>query len=258
MSGSAGVMALVLAETVAGGVVFLWATPLWREVKRGFFKVTGTVLLVLAVATRYSVAAALVDGSRAGSWSLRLSTALAVATAAWVGCLFARRETAARAVGAASVPLSVATLAAMAATAEGSYAVALLQLLAGAAFLGAVMDGLLLGHWYLTDRGLGRRPINRTTNFLIVAVALEGLAVMLGGFGPTQDTAAFNPILTSAGLASWIALGMVGTTALIAFLIRTTLRGERSSAVQAATGFFYLAVITAFTAELAAKVRFLP
>jgi hypothetical protein len=258
MSGSAGVMALVLAETVAGGVAFLWATPLWREVKRGFFKVTGTVLFVLAVATIYSIATALVHGSRAGSWSLRLTTALAIAIAAWVGCLFARREPAARAIGVATAPLSIAALAAMAATAEGSYAVALLQLLAGAAFLGAVMDGLLLGHWYLTDRGLGRTPINRTTNFLIIAVALEGLAVILGGFGPTQATADFNPILTSAGLASWIALGMVGTTALIAFLIRATLRGERSSAVQAATGFFYLAVITAFTAELAAKVRFLP
>ena len=40
--------------------------------------------------------------------------------------------------------------------------------------------------------------------------------------------------------------------------IALTLRGTRPSAVQSATGFFYLAVITAFTAELAAKVRFLP
>jgi hypothetical protein len=65
-------------------------------------------------------------------------------------------------------------------------------------------------------------------------------------------------LLTAAGLAPWIALGMVGTTALIAVLIRAALRGERASAVQAATGFFYLAVITAVTAEFAAKVRFLP
>jgi hypothetical protein len=41
-------------------------------------------------------------------------------------------------------------------------------------------------------------------------------------------------------------------------MIRLTLRGPRSSAVQAATGFFYLAVITALTAEFAAKVGFLP
>jgi hypothetical protein len=120
------------------------------------------------------------------------------------------------------------------------------------------MDGLLLGHWYLTDRGLSRTPINRYTTFLIVAVVLEAAAVIAGGFGPTTDSSSFNPLLTSAGLASWIALGMIGTTALIAVLIRAALRGTRSSAVQAATGFFYLAVITALTAELAAKVRFLP
>jgi len=128
----------------------------------------------------------------------------------------------------------------------------------GAAFLGAVMSGLLLGHWYLTDRGLTRTPINRTTNLLLAGVVLEAFALLLGGFGPTPASSEFNPLLTSAGLASWIALGMVAATALIGVMIRITLRGPRSSAVQAATGFFYLAVITAMTAEFAAKVRFLP
>ena len=91
-----------------------------------------------------------------------------------------------------------------------------------------------------------------------VGVVLEAAALILGGFGPGGVSSDFNPLLTSAGLASWIALGMVGATALIAVMIRLTLRGARSSAVQAATGFFYLAVITAMTAEFAAKVRFLP
>ena len=50
---------------------------------------------------------------------------------------------------------------------------------------------------------------------------------------------------------------MVGTTALIAALTRAALKGERASAVQSATGFYYLAVVTAFTAELAVKTRFL-
>ncbi len=258
MNGPAGVTALVLAETVAGGIALLFLTPLWDEVKRGFFKVTGTVLLVLAVSTRLSVSAALVEGSSAGRWSLGLSTALAIATALWLVLLFAGRSSAARVVGVATAPLAAAVLMAMAGTAEGPYAVALLQLLAGSAFLGAVMDGLLLGHWYLTDRRLPRAPINRFTNFLLTAVALEALAVLTGGFGPTEATSDFNPLLTSAGLASWIAIGMVIATALIAVLIRAALKGQRPSAVQAATGFFYLAVITALTAEFAAKVRFLP
>jgi hypothetical protein len=146
----------------------------------------------------------------------------------------------------------------LASTSDESPVVSLLQLLAGAAFLGAVLDGLLLGHWYLTDRGLSRGPINLFAAALIVAVGLEGAAVIAGGFGPVQASAAFNPLLTRAGLASWVAIGMVATTALIAVMIRLTLKGPRPTAVQAATGFFYLAVITAFAGELAAKVRFLP
>lgn len=258
MRGPAGVSALVLAEVVAGCLWLLFLTPLWNEVRRGFFTLTGSILVVLASATWYSASVGLVEGDDAGTWSVRLAATLTVVIAAWVLLMFLRQQAAARVLGMASVPVSFATLAAMAGTAEGPYVVALLQLLAGAVFLGAVMDGLLLGHWYLTDRGLTRTPINRFTMALIVAVGLEAAALVLGGFGPTENTSDFNPLLTSAGLASWIALGMVATTALIAFLIRAALKGQRSSAVQAATGFFYLAVITALTAEFAAKVRFLP
>ncbi|HZP91031.1 MAG TPA: hypothetical protein VFC04_08560 [Actinomycetota bacterium] len=258
MRGPAGVTAIVLAELAAGGLVVLFLTPLWNEVKRGFFKLTGVVILVLALAAWRSAAVGRAPGSSAGSWSVVLTEALGGLTLAWVLLLFARRDVAARWLGVASTPLSVAVLAAMAGTAEGSPVVGFLQLVAGAAFLGAVMDGLLLGHWYLTDRGLSRTPINRTATLLLVAVALEAAAVLAGGFGPTRASSEFNPLLTSAGLASWIALGMVGATALIATLIRASLRGTRASAVQAATGFFYLAVITALTAEFAAKVRFLP
>ncbi|MGQ0669647.1 MAG: hypothetical protein ACT4PO_08250 [Actinomycetota bacterium] len=258
MRGPAGVTALVLGEAVAGAAACLFLTPLWGEVKRGFFKLTGVVLLVLAAAAWSSVAAGLVEGSDGGLLALRLSGALAALTLVWVLLLFFRREAPARLLGVVSVALSAGMLAPMAAATEGSSVVGFLQLLAGAAFLGAVIDGLLLGHWYLTDRGLTRAPINRFALFLIAAVALEAAAVVAGGFEPTAPSPDINPLLTSAGLASWIALGMVGATGLIAVLIRQTLKGARASAVQAATGFFYLAVITALTAEFAAKVRFLP
>ena len=106
-----------------------------------------------------------------------------------------------------------------------------------------MIDGLLLGHWYLTDRGLTRKPINRMTVLLFVGVGLEAAALLLGGFGPTE---ALDRSSTRSshrpGLASWIALGMVAATGLIAVMIQATLKGTRSSAVQSATGFFYLAV----------------
>lgn len=257
MSGPAGVTALVLAETVAGGLALVFVTPLWNEVRRGFFVLTCSILALFSAAVWGSVSAGRVTGDDAGTWSLRLAFALTFVLLAVVVLLLVRRWTWARFVGYAAAPLAVGMLGAMAGTADGSWLIAFLQLLAGAAFLGAVLDGLLLGHWYLTDRGLTRTPINRYTNLLLVGVALEASALVLGGFGPTEATPEFNPLLTSAGLASWIALGMVAATALIGVMIRITLRGPRASAVQAATGFFYLAVITATTAEFAAKVGFL-
>jgi hypothetical protein len=100
------------------------------------------------------------------------------------------------------------------------------------------------------------------TWILVGAVALELAAVLAGGFQPTNRTVAatnsLNPLLSIAGSATLIAIGMVACTGVIAVFIRLTLRGARPTAVQSATGFFYLAVITAFTAELAAKIRFLP
>jgi len=127
-------------------------------------------------------------------------------------------------VGIASVPVSAAMLAAMP-NRRGAYVVALLQLLAGAVFLGAVMDGLLLGHWYLTDRGLTVRdqPLHDGPDRRGRARAA---ALVLGGFGPSVDNTDFNPLLTSAGLASVDRARMVGTTALIAFLIRAALKGS--------------------------------
>ncbi len=258
MTGSAGVMSLVLGQTVAGSAALLWCSPLWSEVRRGYFTLTGVVLLPLAFAWWRSTSAGLVMGNDAGLWALRLAAASTLLALAWTALMLAKCPVAARAVGIASVPAAAAGLVALAGTARQSEAVALFQLVAGAAFLGAVLDGLLLGHWYLTDRGLSRTPINRSTVAMLGAVGVEVVAVVSAGFGGVGSSRDINPLLTAGALAPWIALGMVGTTALIAVLVKATLKGTRASAVQSATGFFYLAVVTAFTAEVAVKVRFLP
>ena len=261
MNGSAGVMAVVLAQTVAGSATLLWATPLWSEVKRGFFTLTGSILLVLAVLTWFTAASGRLEADPAGDWIVRLAVINAVVTAMWLVLLFARKHAVARVVGIVGAATAIAVLVPMAVAARQDAAVAMFQLLAGAWFLGAVVDGLLLGHWYLTDRGLTRVPINRYTNVLLGGVVAEALAVLLafltGGFENVSASATpFNPLTVQ--LAGWIALGMVGATALVAIFVRLTLKGERASAVQAATGFFYLAVMTAFIAEVAVKTQYLP
>jgi hypothetical protein len=235
VTGVAGVMALVLAEAIAGSSVFLWVSPLWDEVKRGFFKLLGVILAIVAALTWLSVDAALVDRF-ASADGLRTATLVAGGlTVLWTALLFLRQPAASRVVGLLSIPAWLAVL----------------------AFMGGATDGLLLGHWYLTDRRLTRESINRITVILLVSVPLAGVAVVTAGFSGVESGTAINPLLTVGALAPWIALGMVAATGLIAVLVKAALRGDRASAVQSATGFYYLAVVTAFTAEVAVKTRFL-
>jgi hypothetical protein len=259
VTGFAGVFALILAETVAGGSVLTWATPLWNETKRSFFSWWTVIMLLLFtwptwLATRSAAIPGDADAHRAVQFALGTAVALTIATV----LLLARRKTAGRVVAIVATVLSVATLVAMAPTGRQSVAICLFQLQAGAAFLGSAYSALFLGHWYLTDRKLTRTPINRFTTVLIVATVVEGAAIATGGFSGSASSQAFNPLLTSGGLAPWIAIGMTAATSLIAVMARAALKGERAAAVQSATGFFYLSLVTAFTAEVAVKTRFFP
>ena len=257
MTGVAGVMALVLAEALAGATLFLWVSPLWDEVKRGFFKLLGVILTVVAVLTWLSVEAAVVAPFASGDALRAPTAAAAIATALWTVLLFARQQAAARVIGFLSVPAWLLVFVWMGGAGRQAYPLALFQLAAGAALLGSATDGLLLGHWYLTDRKLPRGPIDRMTTILLVSVALAAVSVISAGFSGVESSISVNPLLTAGALAPWIALGMVAATAMIAVLVKAALRGERPSAVQSATGFYYLAVVTAFTAEVAVKTRFL-
>jgi hypothetical protein len=257
VTGAAGYMALVLAEAVAGSLAFLWLSQLWNEVKRGFFTLTTGIVLVLGAGSWLSTRAAQIPGDGAGRWSATFALATAAAAGFSFLLMLVKRHLSARVAGFVGVVVAIATLVAMAGAGRQSFPIALFQLLAGAAFLGSITIGLLLGHWYLTDRGLPRQPIDRLTTAMLVAVVLEAIAIVTSGFGGVESSASLNPLLTAGALAPWIALGMVVATLLIALLTRAALRGQRASAVQSATGFYYLAVVTAFTAEVAVKTRFL-
>jgi hypothetical protein len=257
VNGPAGVMALVLAETVAGSCAFTWIGPLWHETRRSYFAIHGVILaLLFAGPAWWAAASGQIDDD--GRLAARLALVAFAVVALSAVLLLARAQTAGRIAGLASVPASIAALVAMAGTSRQSFDVALLQLVAGSAFLGTVYVGLFLGHWYLTDRKLGRGPIQRVTNATLAAACLEIAAVATGGFSGTASSQAFNPLLTAGALAPWIAIGMAGSTLLIAIIVKAALRGQRATAVQSATGFYYLAVVTAFTAEIAVKTRFLP
>jgi hypothetical protein len=262
MEGPSATTALVLAEAATGGTALLWLGGLWGSAKRGFFVLTGASLLALALLSTLAAASTISPETHSKIEGLTLiaSCLFAGLLGLALTALILRIDGVGRVLGWLAIPAGLVVLALFAEVSGEvrGFASSLMQLLAGAAFLGAVLDGLLLGHWYLTDRRLPREHIRRFSTVLLVAVGIEVVALLLLGLtGEPADSAGFSVILGVSGLTTWLAVGMAGCTGLIAFLIRASLRGESSRAVQGATGFFYLAVITAFTAEMAAKVGFL-
>jgi hypothetical protein len=257
MDGPSGVMALVLAETAVGGLFVLWTTPTWGVLRIGFFKLTGAVLTTCALLALLSASGPLRaarggEGHRVALWLL---AAFAASLVAWQVLTWFRAAGAGRVVGFAGVPLGVAALITLSTLPEAAHStwIGVVQLLVGALFLGAVVDGLLLGHWYLVDKRASREPLKRMAIFLLAGSVVAIVASILGGGGGGSTNPNFSPLLGAGTLTVALAVGLAALCVMIAFFIRAMVKED---SIQAATGFFYLAVIMALAAEFASKVRF--
>jgi hypothetical protein len=256
MDGPAGVMALVLAETAVGGLFVLWVSPTWGALRAGFFKLTGSVLAACAV-LGWLAARAPLRASTGGAHDLALwlLAIFAAGVVLWQVLTWFGASNAGRVVGIAAVPAGVAALIALASLPDAAHstAVGVVQLLTGALFLGAVVDGLLLGHWYLVDKRASREPLRRMTQLVLGGSAAAIVATIIGGGGGGSTNPNFSPLLGAGSLTVALAIGLAALCVMIAFFIRALVKED---SIQAATGFFYLAVIMALAAEFASKVRF--
>ncbi len=274
MSGPLGVMAVVLLETAVGGAVMLWGGGVYGKVRRGFFLLTGVTLAVCAWGA-WSVTGSAIDEARllverdaaaagetavrvagdAGEralWGLAVFAALLVL---WLVLMLIRDNAVARAVGLLTTAAGVVALV-LFGMARAQPLLAVAELALGAVFLGSTMYGLLLGHWYLVERRLEKRYMERSSYFYIAGVVAAAGAVALSALNPAPELSSVtSPLLSIPGFSLLLGAGLVGVCALIAgFVWKLAAEGGRS--IQAATGMFYLAVIMAFSAELAAKFRF--
>jgi hypothetical protein len=135
--------------------------------------------------------------------------------------------------------------------AGGPVALAAARLLVGAAFLGSITDAMLLGHWYLVQPGLKRDALKDLVRWTAIVWPLE-IAVFLW---PTGIVQVFNGTIDDGydGILGWIwIMCAVTTIGLIAFTW-AALRERYYSAVMAATGLLYLAILTAFGTDLIAR-----
>lgn len=133
----------------------------------------------------------------------------------------------------------------------GTLTVALLRTLIGAAFIGAISDGMLLGHWYLVQPGLPRKLLNEMVTALIWLWPLEVAALLL----PTGMISVWLGTVDDGwgGLLGWMWGMCAATTIILVLVTRAALKERYYSAVMAATGLLYLAILTAFGTDIVAR-----
>ena len=134
---------------------------------------------------------------------------------------------------------------------DANAAVALLRTLVGAAFLGAVTDAMLLGHWYLVQPGLPRRRLHELVNALGFVWPVEVVSLLL----PTGMVSVWTGAVDDGwnGTLGWFWAACAVTTIVLVGVTKAALREREYSAVMAATGLLYLAILTAFGTDIVAR-----
>lgn len=147
--------------------------------------------------------------------------------------------------------LAVAGLVAASVDAGGNLVVSLLRTFVGAAFLGAVTDAMLLGHWYLVQPGMPRRHLNELVRLLAMLWPAEVIVMLL----PTGMFSVWTGTIDDGwnGVLGWIWAGCAVLTIVLVLVTRAALRERYYSAVMAATGLLYLAILTAFGMDIVAR-----
>jgi hypothetical protein len=156
------------------------------------------------------------------------------------------------------VPVVVGTVGLFAAglDADNQVALALLRTLVGAAFLGAITDAMLLGHWYLVQPGLPRRLLDELVDAVAVIWPIEVIAMLI----PTGMVSVWTGSIDDGwgGMLGWMWAACAVTTIALVAVTKAALRERQYSAVMAATGLLYLAILTAFGTDLVARAVLAP
>ena len=280
--------ATFLLQCAAGGLLFCWVTTRHRIVSLGYgwllrivYGLMGIGALIVFIAQEDTVARSL---AIAATGLMVLATAVAL----WVSVVRRRAGAAGREALRAQRRARVAAmvgqptempdaemlpefppqldllapvfgalaLLAAAQFAGGPYVLAAARLLVGAAFLGAVSDAMLLGHWYLVQPGLPRDPVKELVVWTAITWPFEVLVFLI----PTGMVQVINGTIDDGygGLLGWIWIACALTTIGLVGMTWLALKERYYSAVMAATGLLYLAILTAFGTDLIARAVLAP
>ena len=273
--------ATVLLQWAAGGWLFLWVTTRRREVGLGYGWLMRGVFLGLAIGAVaiaasfewvpardwLSVLMIAVGIGALGSSILRKSAGVSgqravverrsARVAAMTGIDRAEQRFDDDAAEFSPVwDLATAVIGLVALIPAGIHAgdpatLAVARTLVGALFLGAITDAMLLGHWYLVQPGLARAPLLELVRWSAALWPVQ-LAVLLW---PTGMISVLTGDIDDGygGLLGWFWAACVVATIVLLGVTRAALKEREYSAVMAATGLLYLAILTAFGMDLVAR-----
>lgn len=137
------------------------------------------------------------------------------------------------------------------AAADGDELLSIARVVVGALFLGSVTDAMLLGHWYLVQPGLARKPLLELVRWTGLVWPLEVALLLV----PTGMVSVWNGTIDDGygGMLGWFWIACAIATIALVFVTRAALKERYYSAVMAATGLLYLAILTAFGTDLVAR-----
>jgi len=128
------------------------------------------------------------------------------------------------------------------------------RLIVGGMLLGGVTSTMLLGHWYLVQPGLTRKPISRLCIACMWILALN----ILFWFLPNSMLSVLNGSVSDGwgGTLGYMWVGSCVTTGALIFAAYKALQEKSYSAVMATTGLLYLAILVANGVELIPRAIF--
>ena len=246
-------LASVLVQWAAGGLFGLWVTGRHRVVGVGYGWLLRSTFAVLGAG---GVAAGVANGDGGFGATLRDGAGVAMVLLAFVALAISvrRRKELARIPPVLDLVSAAAGLVALLGAADvlgGPYALSAARLVIGAVFLGLVTDAMLLGHWYLVQPGLGREPLREMVRLAAIAWPIQ-IAVLLV---PTGMVSVMSGAIDDGydGLLGWTWIVSSLTTIVLLGVTWLALKEPMYSAVMAATGLLYLAILTAFGTDVLAR-----
>lgn len=134
---------------------------------------------------------------------------------------------------------------------DGEELLSVARVLVGALFLGSVTDAMLLGHWYLVQPGLARKPLLELVRWTGIVWPFEVALLLV----PTGMASVWDGTIDDGyqGMLGWFWAACALATIVLVFVTRAALKERYYSAVMAATGLLYLAILTAFGTDLVAR-----